>query len=219
MAISNADREIERRVTSLNNLITRIQSMKKITDSQKASFVTQIQTQITNLNNLKVKIDADTDLAVLKEDKQSILTEYRVYMLFIPKLRIIAAADRILEISDDITSLLTKVQTVINTAQQNGRDVTTINSIISEIQTQITDAKTQAQNAIDTVSSLTPDLGDKNIVASNTSALKSAREMLRGAVQDINTARFDIQKIRLILIGFRKTGNTASPSATPVRNY
>ncbi|QQG47849.1 MAG: hypothetical protein HY044_02040 [Candidatus Woesebacteria bacterium] len=212
-----ADQEIERRITSLNNLITRIQAMKKISDSQKSAFLSQIQSEITSLTNLKAKIDADTDPEILLTDKKSILTEYRVYWLFIPKFRIVASADRILEISDDLSALVTKIQKLIDSAKQkNGKDISSTNSIISEIQTKLIDAKTQAQNAIDTVSNLTPDGGDASKMSANTQALQSARSMLKNALLDLNNVRFDIQKIRVILIGFRQINKTVSSSASPI---
>ena len=55
---------------------------------------TNIQTQITALNALKAKIDADTDAAILKTDIQSIAQAYRIFMLIIPQGNIAAAADR-----------------------------------------------------------------------------------------------------------------------------
>ncbi len=213
LAKTNADKEIDRRVASLNDLVNALNAMKKISDSDKSSFISQIQTQIANLTSLKAKIDADTDLATLKTDKQSIFTQYRIYMLFIPKVRIMAAADRMGQVSDDMNALLIKIQARITEAQAKGLDTTAISALITDAQAKLTDAKAQYQNATNTVSSLTPDNGDQSKINANNQALQSARGMLKNGVTDLNATRLDIQKIRVILKGF-KPSPKPTPSAT-----
>src|SRR5436309_3559646 len=69
---SRADTEIDKRVISLNELIGRINAVKHLSEADKSSYASQAQTQITNLQTLKTKIDADTELTILKTDAKSV---------------------------------------------------------------------------------------------------------------------------------------------------
>ena len=128
-----AAKEIERRLTSLNDLISKINGIKKITDAQKSSFSSQIQTEIVSLNTLKTKIDADTDLTALKTDVQSIIKSYRVYALFLPKINILLAADGLDNLADKLSTIAIKLETKINDAKVKGTDVATLNSLLSNL--------------------------------------------------------------------------------------
>ncbi len=110
----------------------------------------------------QTKIQNDTDAQTLTTDKQSIVKSYRVYALFMPKIRIIAHADRILEVANEMKAKTTSTDAL----------------------SKIADAQTQAQNAINAVSPLTPDG-----YPGNKTTLDSARGMLRTALADLKTAR------------------------------
>ncbi len=205
---NRANQEITRRIASLQKLLTRISEIKKITDSQKASFTSQVQTEINNLTTLQAKIQADTDTATLKTDVQSIVQSYRVYALFMPKIEILGAADRILTTSDQVTAEVTKLQTKIDEAKAKGKDVTTLQALLTDLQAKVTDAKLQAQNAITTVTPLTPDG-----YPGNKTSLESARTMIKTGHQDLLTAREDAKKIIKELLSFLKT---LKPSGVPI---
>jgi len=208
---NRADNEIIRRIDALNKINTRLTVIKHLTDAQKSSFSSQIATEIANLTTLKTKIDADTDLTTLKADVQSIITSYRVFALFIPQIQIVAAADRILNISETMKNLTTKLATRINDAKNAGKDVSGLQSLLTDMQNKIADAQTQANNVISTVAGLLP-----SGYPGNKSDLQSGRKMLQTARLDLVTAGQDAKKI---IMGLRelKEGKIISgtPSASP----
>lgn len=181
-----ADKELDRRITALNALITRVNAIQRISVDQKSSLVAQIQTNINELTTLKAKIDADTDAATLKTDKQSIVTQYRIFALLMPKVEIMAHADAILQLATQMSANSATFQTTI---QQSGKDVSSIQSIVTDRQAKIADAITQAQNAISAVSALTP-----TGYPANKATLESARTMLQTARKDLRTAQQDLSK-------------------------
>ena len=158
----NALREIDRRVASLNNLIRIINNTKRLSESQKSQLVTQVNVEVTNLQYLRGKIEADSDIAMLTADKQSIVLSYRIYALFLPKINIIALGDQIIGLAETMT-LKTQNQAAL---------------------AKINDATTKAQAAIDSVMPLTPDG-----YPGNKATLKSANDQLRTARADLNAAR------------------------------
>ncbi len=197
--------EIDRRIESLNKLVVKINAIKKLNTSQKTDFVNQIQTEISNLQTLKAKIEADTDPAVLKTDVQSIVKSYRVYALFMPKIEVIAAADRMEDAADQISSLSAKLQTRIDSAKTAGQDVASLQTLLIDMKAKTADAKTQAANAINAVISLTP-AG----FPANKTTLKSARALLRVGHQDLMTAHHDAQSIIQGLHTLYKEENSSS---------
>jgi hypothetical protein len=158
--------EIDRRITALNGLLTKIEAMKKIVEEQKTILKTQINEQITALQTLRAKIEADTDLTTLKADKKSIVDSYRIFALFMPKINILAHADRILTVADEMLTL---------TSDTNA-------------QSKINSAKTEAQKAIDTVTPLTP-----SDYPGNKSSLQAARQNLVNALNYLKEARLLIK--------------------------
>ncbi len=158
---TNAIKEIDRRLASLTNITTRINGITRITDAQKQSLLTQVQNEINNLNDLKTKIQAETDATALQAEKTSIVQSYRVYALFVPEIEIIAQADKIMDIADAMSSKTT--------------DATLLSKIA--------DAKSKAQNAIDLVLPLTPEgyPGNRSVLLSARDTLKTARVNLTGS--------------------------------------
>ena len=193
--INRANQEIDRRVQRLNTLNARLQEVKKLSDSEKNTLQNTIQNQIQSLNQLKLKIDGDTSTTTLREDVQSVVKAYRIYALIIPQSASMASADRALTIVDTMNSLAQKIQERITAEISAGKDVSALQSLMSDFNSKVADAKTQAQGAIDKVSGLQPDNGDKTIMDSNTQAMKDARGMIQKAQQDFVAARKDAGQI------------------------
>jgi hypothetical protein len=191
------DNELSRRITALTNQVGRIQDMKRLTSDQKTSFTNQIQAEITSLQTLKAKIDADTDLTTLLADVQSIVQSYRVFALFMPKIAILAHADRLMSVDADMGTISTKLQDRITRASTAGKDVSAVNNLMTDRAAKLTDANTQAQNAINAVLPLDP-----SGYPGNKTTLTNARDMLKTGRTDLRTAFSDAQQIRQILKGF-----------------
>jgi len=205
-----AQKEISRRTEALNKLITRISEFKKLSSTQKSTLTTQVQAQIDALNALLTKINADTDVATLKTDVKSIVDSYRIYALFIPQIQILGSADKILSITDEMTTLSTTLEAKIGEQQAKGQNVTDLQTLLTDMKAKIADAKTQAQAAIDAVTPLTP-AG----FPGNKTTLQSARQMLTTAITDLNTARQDARQIVVGLMKLNKTTVTPTVTATP----
>ncbi len=203
-----ANREIDRRIAGLNRLIDLVNRIKRLTDSQKTDLTTQVQNQITSLQTLKTKIAADTDIATLRADVQSIVKDYRIYALFIPKIYIIANADRLLDIANEMTQVAAKLQIRIDAAKAVGNDTGEMQKLLTDYTAKVADAKSQAQNAINTVLPLTPDG-----YPGNKTTLMSARTMLQAARASLRTANKDSQQIRQLLV---RLGIKVNAKITPV---
>lgn len=157
-----AYKEIDRRIILMNKLISIINDVKKLTDKQKDTLTSQINSQITELSNLKTKIESDSDLKTLITDKQSIIKSYRIFAFFMPKINLIAQADKIINLIDKVSS------------KTNNDDVK--NKLIS--------AKTKAENAISILIDQTAEE-----YPGNKSQIENVHKILNEARSDLSSAR------------------------------
>lgn len=210
--IQRSDTAITQRINSLNALVSRVNAMKKLSDTEKSSLATSLQNEASQLATLKTTIDADTVASTLKTDMQSITKSYRIYMLVMPQATIAAASDRVLTIVDTMNAVVTKLQTRISQLP-SGTDLTSIQSAMSDIAAKLSDATTQANAAVSEISSLVPDQGNTAAAAANTAALKDARSKIRVATSDLVAARKDMGTIVQDIKGIKGTNATPSTSA------
>lgn len=204
---ARADTEITRRVNALTALLTKINAVKRLTADQKTTFTNGINGQITSLNTLKTNIDADTDIAILRTDVQSIVKAYRIFALYMPQVNIMAHADRIIAVIDDMNAITIKLQTRIDEVKAAGKDTSAMQALMTDRASKLADATTQANNAITAVVSLTPDG-----FPGNKTTLQSAQKMLQTARAGLVAAEKDATQIRQTLrsLEINRTG-TVTP--------
>ncbi len=156
---TSAIKEIDRRLESLKVQTTKITGIVRLTAIQRETLQAQVQIEITKLEELRAKIEAETDATTLQEEKKSITESYRIYGLFIPKIEIIAHADKIITISD---AMIGKTSD-------------------PALQTKIADSKAKAQSAMNLVYSLLPEQ-----FPDCKTTLKTARDMLKTSRTTLN---------------------------------
>lgn len=208
---ANGAKEIDRRVQALTELLSRVGSMGQVSAQFKASLTSAVQNQIDAFTALKAKIAADTSTTTLKEDIKSITDSYRVFALIIPQGRIAAEADRIVNIATMLGGLGPKLQARISSVQSAGVDTTALSAALADLQTQISNASSQAQAAVSVSAALTLDQGDKTKMAANEAALKQARGNLETAEKALKAARKDVETI---LKGIRSAKINTKTEAT-----
>ncbi len=205
---TRADNEVSRRVTSLSSLISRINLMKHLSASQKSTFIASINSQINSLNTLKTKLDNDTDLTTLKTDVQSIVDSYRVFVVYMPQIELLAAADRIDDIAMKLNDLATKLQIRLTSASARGNNITSLETTLKDMTSKVADAVTQYNNVDSSIIPLTP-----TGYPGNKTTLIAARKMIQTGHQDLVAA---LQDAKTIIQGLKALQpKTATSSATP----
>ncbi len=202
---ARCDQEVNVRINNLNGLNTAVGNLKKLPSAQISQFQNEIQTDINGLTSLKAKCDADTDAPTLISDIKSIFTNFRVYAVFMPQVRLLAAADRMGVTVDLFSDYANKLQYRIN-QQGNPANLT---ALLTDMNAKIADAKTQYTNVINLISPLSP----SSFPGSNPT-LKSARTDLKTGYADLRAAFQDSKQIRQGLKSLGGTSITSSPSPT-----
>jgi len=206
---AKGDQEISRRLTALQKINAKIDRVKLLTADQKASFKEQVNKNIADLTVLKAKIDADTDLTILRADVKSITTSYRVFALFIPKIYLLVSTDRALEAVDLLSSLADKLSTRLDQAAAEGKDVTDLKNDLTSMKASIASAKTQLQDIEDTIIPLTSEG-----YPGNKTTLKSARDKLKQARQNLVSAKHNAKTITATLKSMKNSKDNITTSSS-----
>jgi hypothetical protein len=195
---TNADKEIDRRVKSLNLLLVKITGIKRLSETQKTELTREVQDYIKSMTDLKAKIDADTDAATLVTDKKSIVDSYRVYAVFMPKIVMAAQLDAALSLIDDMNAQNITIEEKIKTASEAGKKVTALETTLADRKTKLADAAAKAQPAIISALTLTaegyPD--NKATITGIRDSLKEIRANLKAAQLDLITINKGLKTVR-----------------------
>lgn len=188
------------RVTSLTKLETRIEANKVLSADQKAALTAKADSSISAMNALKAKIDADTVLATLVADVQSITKDYRIYVVVHPQIRIGVKDDVTIAKHNSYVTLGADLQAKINGAVWVSQtDKAAAQAALDDMNAKIADAQAQANAANAEVLNLHPDHGDKAVRASNKAAVADAKAKIKAAGIDMKAAKADVKTVRNLL--------------------
>ena len=188
--ISKGDQEITRRLATLNKLDSVINSADKLSAADKATLTSQVNDEITNLTNMKSQLDAETTLTGAVADAKSVISDYRVYALIVPKVYLVKTADDQQAIETKLTTLSQKLQTRVSAAQTAGKDVSSMQAKLSDMNSKIAAAQSLSTTIESAVINLQPTDYD-----SNHSVLSGDRTQLQTARSDLQTAYNDAKSI------------------------
>ena len=188
--ISKGTAAINLRLTTLGNLSGQVSSSAKLSSADKTYLSNEISGEISGLTALKTKLAADTTVAEANTDNSSIYSSYRVYALVVPKVGIVSTADNQITKEAALTTQAQTLQTEITTDQNAGKDVSSVQTALNNMNTQITNAQSISSGMESTVLPLLP--SDWN---ANRAILSGDNAQLATAAQDNVTANKDAGSI------------------------
>lgn len=184
--IAKGDQEIERRLTSLSTLASKINAATKLTSSDKATLTSEVSDTTSGLTALKTQLDSETTVAAARTDAQNIYTEYRVYALVTPKVNLIKVADDQQVVEQKLQTLAQKLQTRLTAEQSKGKDVTSLQSTLTDMNNQIAAAQGISSAMESKVIGLQPTdyNSDHSLLSGDSAQLKTAHSDNQTAFQD-----------------------------------
>lgn len=187
--IAKGNKEIARRVSALNSVLVKITSDTRLSASDKTTLTNQVKTELSNLETLRTKLDAETTVAGARADVQSIVNEYRVFSLVFPKIWLIRTADDQMVSEARLATLITKFQTRLNAAKSKGKNVAAIQETLSDMQTKVANAQAISSSVQQKVIALQPsDFNtDHAILNGDQAQLKDAHADIQAAMADAQT--------------------------------
>jgi len=183
LIINRGNSEIARRLATLNTLSAKVSSATKLSASDQASLSGEVTTEVDGLNSLKTKLDADTTVSDAKADAQSIINDYRVYALIVPKINLVSTADAQQVAEGKLSALAIKLQTRISADQTAGKNVASLQNELASLNSKVSAAQAISSTIESSVIALQP--SDYN---SNHSVLNGDRNQLKTAQTDIQDA-------------------------------
>ncbi len=188
--INRGNSEIDRRLTILNSLSSKISSATKLTASDQATLSSEVSNEISGLTALKSTLDGETQVANAVTDAQSVFSDYRVFALVVPKVDLVKTADDQQVTEAKLSALATKIGSDITADQNAGKNVSNLLSQLTVLNSKISSAQTISSSIESSVINLMP--SDYN---SNHSVLSGDRDQLKTAQDDIVTAITDAKSL------------------------
>lgn len=172
--------EIDRRITRLTAAFDKLNTSAKLSAADKAALTTQITAELAGLAGLKTKLAADTTLAEARADVVSIVTEYRVYALILPKVRLATAIDRLTVVESQLTDIAARFEAEFAAHTPTAAQT----AALAELKTKTTAAKAKIEGVSAKLIALTPT--DYN---ADHAILNGYRATLAAALADMKAAR------------------------------
>jgi Zn-dependent M32 family carboxypeptidase len=209
--ITRADELATNRITSLNTLLARVQNDNRLSESEKTSLTTEIKNDITGLTNLKAKIDADTDVETARTDAKQIVTNYYIYTVFEPKMRLLITLNNLQTVTKNTQLLVPEIQKLVATYKTQGKDVSQLETLLANVSTQLTTISTAIATDITKVEGVST--ADKSTAQTTFTAVRQDIEQTIKA--DFAKLRSDLEQMRpLFKQLIQGTDTTATPSAS-----
>ena len=149
------------------------------------------------LGELKTKIENETERETLKSLVKSIVTEYRVYQVFLPQSAGIVASDRLKAYQAKLTEVKDKINDKADELEKTGKDVTAIRQLLASAQEDISAGEkniTTAENKFTSMNISDPE-GARTAKLDGRSALLAARQSFSEARKDLKEAVQEIKKL------------------------
>jgi hypothetical protein len=183
---------IDGRLVALRALTLAINASRQITDAHKQTLTSLINADQTGLNALKTKVAGETTVAALRDDAQHMVDDYRVYLLVVPKVRIVIGADTAAAVSARLATIQTKLAAAVAKAKAAGVDTSAADASLEDMTAQLTAANTADANLADSALAIQAGPDEDAIKAALQplrTGLQTGRQDLRKAVQDAKSVR------------------------------
>ncbi|MGD0249018.1 MAG: hypothetical protein ABSB75_08210 [Candidatus Limnocylindrales bacterium] len=187
------DCEINRRFATLDQLASRVSGSKTLTSSDAAALTAEIGSTKSGLTSLKATIDAETSIPALRADIVKIATDYRVYVLVVPQVNLVSAADAVIASQTVFSKINTNLTARIAAAKAAGKDVTAAQADLDKMNAAVTAAVGLASPLPAALLPLTPAQYNGGtagpVLTGARTALGQARDQLKAARADAKACR------------------------------
>jgi hypothetical protein len=190
-AKARAHAAITARLTTLAQLKSVVANSKTMTADHKAALDSQLDGETSGLTALDAKIQADTTAAELRADMPKIRDDYRVYLLMVPKVHLVKAADAETALVARFGDVHDRLQQAIDKAEANGKDTTKAKADLAAMDEQVAAAASAAGPVPDQLLPLQP----PNWATADQPVEAGARAAVANAASSLSAARTDAQAV------------------------
>ncbi len=184
---------ITRRVLALRELSTAAKAIARLSDADRSTLTSQLQDQVNGLTSLNAKIQGDGDEATVRADAGAIITDYRVYVLTVPKARGVVVSDIELTAEDRLSKLADRLQTMID--QASGKDTTKARADLAALRAKLTAVTGMVSPLPAALLALQPSgyPGNRTMLEQGRASLRTGRQTLGDAATLARTVIADLK--------------------------
>jgi hypothetical protein len=182
--------EIDRRLQNLAGALDKLSNSTTLTAADKAALTKQLNDEVSGLTALKTKLAAETTVAGARADVQSIVLDYRVYALMLPKTRMMASADRFAVVETKLTKLHDELAAKATSSADKSK--------LADMSSQIANASAQTTKLETELLALQPTDYNANhaVLVTYRAAEKTAHDALVAARDDAKTVIDDLKSAK-----------------------
>lgn len=184
--------EIDRRLATIDRLENVIETSRALTDDHQAALQRILDNAAAGLRALRAEIEADTTLAELREDINSIFEEFRIYVLVTRQVWLVVAADTVDVAGAGLEETAADLAVLIERAEAAGQDVTEAVAHLEAMEAAIAEALASVEGVAEDVLPLTP--ADWNDGTAEP-ILRAARQAIADARADLRTALAEARQV------------------------
>ncbi len=202
--------EIAKRQGSLASTQAKLAS-QKADCGYNAARAAEMTATSAGLAALGSQLAATTDLPTAQTLHRKIFTDFRVYLVVLPKAGKAMRCDNALESIAKFNESAVKVQGEIDAAKAKGADTTAAQALKDGAVASVVALNPAA--AITPCMGLLPDKGDKTVQAANAATLQSCDASLDSVFASLKSARAQLEQARASLKSARKTDRESDKAA------
>jgi hypothetical protein len=210
-----ADKLINGQIKSLQAEIARVGKIGALSASDKATLVGELNGVVGDLTALKTEIDGETTLAGVQADLVVLSADIKTGRAFGLQVSLVVGAENVLDKAAKDDTLATALAGQI-AAAPSGIDTGAAQTLLTDLQAKVADARTLAGPLPASLLALTP---AQLVAGKGDPTIAAARVALFKASWDLRVANHDASMIKWILAGKPndndKDDKSPKPSATP----
>jgi hypothetical protein len=185
------DVRIDLRIKTLQALKIAIGAATNLTGADKSTLTGIVDGDITGLGALRTKTDAETTVVGVAADAKSMIVDFRVYMLVVPKVRFTIASDQETAVIAKLQAVHDKLAGIATQLGSSGKDVASIQAQLGDMASKLA-AATSAINGLSAqLLTVTPSPDGSAMIAAVApvrTGVKTGRADLRAAAADAKSA-------------------------------
>ncbi len=195
VAKARCDAAIAERQVELDKLTHKSDAAKNLTTAHHSTIVSMTSASKSGLADLQAKIDADTDVATLKSDCDSIYSGFRVFALRAPQVNLAIVGDRESNLVAKGNAIAIKLDAAIQKASAAGKDVTDANAKLADMKTKLAEATSLVNGIVDNELTFAPEQWNSNhdVLQPSDASIRSAHQDLKAAFADAKAIVADLK--------------------------
>jgi hypothetical protein len=188
-------RRIDLRLAALRRMDQRIERCRHLTDGHQSTLQGIVDGATSGLTTLRTKVAAETTIRALRADAQTMVHDYRVFILRGPQVHGACTADNEAAAVARLREVAEKLAAGVAKAEQDGKDTTAAEADLAAMDSQLDAAGAALAGQADKLLAIQPGPDGDAIKAQ----VRAVRQQLRTALQALRGAVAEAKQVRRFL--------------------